>query len=168
MPPRRPGKAGNAAPAKRETPPGRPPRARQAAELTTKTAAFPNPALQKQAPRPGTWGISVSEKPTRCKEGNSCVPDAPVYRVAVPASRGAPWGGACVLRPLPLLRLAVSVAGGARLRSPLDSSSTKFYGKSRNRPMASYTICRKISLYVLPASAHVRRWQRILNLFDSL
>ncbi|WP_295425416.1 hypothetical protein, partial [uncultured Subdoligranulum sp.] len=37
--------------------------------------------------------------------------------------------------------------------------------KSRNRPMASYTICRKISLYVLPASAHVRRWQRIFNLF---
>ena len=37
--------------------------------------------------------------------------------------------GACILRPLPLLRLAASAAGGARLRSP----STKFYGKSRTR-----------------------------------
>ena len=37
--------------------------------------------------------------------------------------------GACILRPLPLLRLAASAAGGARLRS----SSTKFYAKSRTR-----------------------------------
>ncbi|WP_295423018.1 hypothetical protein, partial [uncultured Subdoligranulum sp.] len=41
-----------------------------------------------------------------------------------------------------------------RLFPLLGTPSTKFYGKSRNRPMASYTICRKISLYVLPASAH--------------
>ena len=44
-------------------------------------------------------------------------------------------GGACILRPLPLLRLAVSAAGGARLRSP----STKFYGKSRTRRFAPRT-----------------------------
>ena len=42
---------------------------------------------------------------------------AGTLRVAVPASVGAPWGGTPPLRPLPLLRLPVSAAGGGRLRS---------------------------------------------------
>src|SRR5699024_8820155 len=51
----------------------------------------------------------------------------------------APWSGACVLRPLPLLRLAAPAAGGARLRSPLESPSTKFTPKPRTRRRAPRT-----------------------------
>ena len=48
-----------------------------------------------------------------------CPPErtAGTLRVAVPASVGAPWDGTPPLRPLPLLRLPVSAAGGGRLRS---------------------------------------------------
>ena len=42
-------------------------------------------------------------------------------RVAVGASCGAPWGGACILRPLPLLRLAASAACGGQDKSPCGS-----------------------------------------------
>ena len=48
---------------------------------------------------------------------------AALSRAAAPASGGAPWGGACLLWPLALLRLPVSAAGGGRLCSCLNPSS---------------------------------------------
>src|SRR5699024_5665276 len=82
------------------------------------------------------------------------------YRVAVPASCGAPWGGACTLRPLPLLCRAVSAAGSARRRSPFDKILPKTAHSSQG---SSHTILSKISLAVSPPSAHVRRGRRVLK-----
>ena len=79
---------------------------------------------------------SVSRNSTRCTRGNSRarqLPNASVSPCVCPGCGARimrrALNGACILRPLPLLRLAASAAGGARLRSP----STKFYGKSRTR-----------------------------------
>ena len=65
--------------------------------------------------------VEKLDKLQKGQQSRTAEPDAPVspfgLRVAVPASRCAPWSGACALRPPPLLRLAVSAAGGARLHS---------------------------------------------------
>src|SRR5699024_6299977 len=84
----------------------------------------------------GVRRFSVSRSSTRCKGGNSRARQLP--NAAISPGCGAriarrAINGACALRPLPLLHLAVSATGGARLRSPLESPSTKFYGKSRTR-----------------------------------
>ena len=84
----------------------------------------------------------MSRNSTRCKGGNSrarlrlprLFPPLECPGCGARIMRRA-LGGACILRPLPLLRLAVSAAGGARFRSP----STKFYGKSRTRRFAPRT-----------------------------
>ena len=61
-----------------------------------------------------------------------CPPErtAGTLRVAVPASVGAPWDGTPPLRPLPLLRLPVSAAGGGRLRSCSSPPSVQTKSKS--------------------------------------
>ena len=84
-----------------------------------------------------TKGRAAGETPAaRCTRGNSRarqLPNAAVSPCVCPGCGARimrrALDGACILRPLPLLRLAASAAGGARLRS----SSTKFYAKSRTR-----------------------------------
>ena len=69
-------------------------------------------------------GPSVSRNSTRCKGGNSrarlrlprLFPPLECPGCGARIVRRA-LDGACILRPLPLLRLAASAAGGARLRS---------------------------------------------------
>ena len=124
------------------------------AEITQTTQSA---AARKQ---PGRRRCSVSRNSTRCKRGNSrerlrltrLFPLLEYPGCGARIMRRA-LDGACILRPLPLLRLAASAAGGARLRSP----STKFYGKLRTRHFVPRTqFCHKISLSVSPPSAHVR------------
>ena len=78
----------------------------------------------------------MSRNSTRSTRGNSRarqLPNAAISPCVCPGCGARimrrALDGACILRPLPLLRLAASAAGGARLRSP----STKFYGKPRTR-----------------------------------
>ena len=65
--------------------------------------------------------VEKLDKLQKGQQPHTAAPNASVspfgLRVAVPASRCAPWSGACALRPPPLLRLAASAAGGARLHS---------------------------------------------------
>ena len=84
----------------------------------------------------------MSRNSTRFTRGNSRARQLPNVAVSPCVCPGCgarimrrALDGACILRPLPLLRLAASAAGGARLRSP----STKFYSKSRTRSKAPRT-----------------------------
>ena len=95
---------------------------------TLPKAAVPTPATRAPINHPGhirfrPCGISRALKPARGAVF------APRYAGSGVATCGyrirlRPLGGACLLRPLRLLRLPVSAAGGGRLRSRLFDSRT--------------------------------------------
>ena len=107
---------------------------------------------------PFTMGISPPKNSPQdcfCPAGRERGAATCGYRI-----RLRPLGGACLLRPLRLLRLPVSAAGGGRLRSRLFDSRTPLLTKRFKAKKKAQPLMRLSFLVTLPSISRALKTAR--------